>query len=294
MSFFSLLCSLCRFLIDVVFEFSVVLRLDFFLIFCRFLVRRKSTLSQFDRQNGPIRPRAQIISINWKDDPTPTYSLGNNTRSFTPLTVGQISKPIREYVTKSPKFLTRFSTVSLISKAPSKSLRLSLSLSLSLLFVFPQSLFLSLSLSLQPKTHRAWDLFFFFFFFYWEDFFYYENQEGTGETVFGSKRRRFSLPETSSASASQTLCSQARWLCVWWLSFKLSSFFIFYFFTNLWVYFLCLNSKGLVWFDKIKLILDFDITEVHVGKSATVAELKRAIEEVFRSPPKEGQDKISW
>lgn len=42
------------------------------------------------------------------------------------------------------------------------------------------------------------------------------------------------------------------------------------------------------------LKLDGSVFEVRVGKSATVAELKRAIEEVFRSPPKEGQDKISW
>ncbi|GMN49995.1 hypothetical protein TIFTF001_019176 [Ficus carica] len=42
------------------------------------------------------------------------------------------------------------------------------------------------------------------------------------------------------------------------------------------------------------LKLDGSVFELRVGKSATVAELKRAIEEVFRSPPKEGQDKISW
>lgn len=40
--------------------------------------------------------------------------------------------------------------------------------------------------------------------------------------------------------------------------------------------------------------LGFRVTEVQVVKSATVAELKSAVEEVFSSLPKEGQDKISW
>ncbi|XP_062089877.1 uncharacterized protein LOC133796401 isoform X2 [Humulus lupulus] len=35
-------------------------------------------------------------------------------------------------------------------------------------------------------------------------------------------------------------------------------------------------------------------SDVFVVKNATVAELKKGIEEVFSSSPKEGQDKISW
>ncbi|EXB67276.1 hypothetical protein L484_025757 [Morus notabilis] len=42
------------------------------------------------------------------------------------------------------------------------------------------------------------------------------------------------------------------------------------------------------------LKLDGSVFEVQVVKSATVAELKSAIEEFFSSLPKEGQDKISW
>ncbi|XP_021639716.2 uncharacterized protein LOC110634875 isoform X1 [Hevea brasiliensis] len=42
------------------------------------------------------------------------------------------------------------------------------------------------------------------------------------------------------------------------------------------------------------LKLDGSSFDVHVGKNATVAELKQAVEEVFSSSPKEGQGKISW
>ncbi|KAL5575719.1 hypothetical protein UlMin_017418 [Ulmus minor] len=40
--------------------------------------------------------------------------------------------------------------------------------------------------------------------------------------------------------------------------------------------------------------LDGSAFEVDVARSATVAELKKAVEEVFTSSPKEGQDKICW
>lgn len=42
------------------------------------------------------------------------------------------------------------------------------------------------------------------------------------------------------------------------------------------------------------LKLDGSCFEVHVARSATVAELKEAVEEVFSLSPKEGQGKISW
>ncbi|KAJ9179026.1 hypothetical protein P3X46_010855 [Hevea brasiliensis] len=42
------------------------------------------------------------------------------------------------------------------------------------------------------------------------------------------------------------------------------------------------------------LKLDGTSFDVHVGRNASVAELKLAVEEVFASSPKEGQGKISW
>ncbi|XP_030488497.2 uncharacterized protein LOC115705326 [Cannabis sativa] len=42
------------------------------------------------------------------------------------------------------------------------------------------------------------------------------------------------------------------------------------------------------------LKLDGTVFDVFVVKNATVAELKKGVEEVFSTSPKEGQDKISW
>lgn len=44
----------------------------------------------------------------------------------------------------------------------------------------------------------------------------------------------------------------------------------------------------------MKLFLTFGFADVEVIKSATIAELKLAVEDVFSHMPKEGPGKISW